>query len=118
MATMLINLENGHPKVETALTKLRLEMATLRRVGVHAVKIIHGYGSTGVGGALRQATRQFLCTQLQDGRIQAFCPGEQFGPFENAGRNMVALAPALRQDPDWGRQNDGITLVILHKVGK
>jgi hypothetical protein len=40
-------------------------------------------------------------------------PGEQFGPFENAGRSIIALAPALRQDPDWGRQNDGITMVVL-----
>jgi hypothetical protein len=47
MATVLINLENGHPKVEPAMTRLRLELATLRRIGVHTVKIIHGYGSPG-----------------------------------------------------------------------
>jgi hypothetical protein len=114
MATMLINLENGHPKVEAALTRLRLELATLRRIGVHTVKIIHGYGSSGVGGSIRQATRQLLCAQLNEGKIKAFCPGEHFGPFENAGRSMVSLAPVLRQDADWGRQNDGVTIVILH----
>jgi len=93
--------------------KLKLELATLRRVGVQTVKIIHGYGSTGDGGAIRIAARNFLCEQLEANRIKAFCPGENFGPFESSGRKMIALAPSLRQDPDWGRQNDGITIVIM-----
>jgi hypothetical protein len=113
LAATLINIEHGRPKVESAILKLKLEMSTLRRVGVHTVKIIHGYGSTGSGGAIRIAARQYLCEQLEAGRIKAFCPGENFGPFENSGRKMVTLVPALRQDPDWGRQNDGVTLVIL-----
>jgi len=113
MAATLINLEEGRPKVDAAMMKLRLELATLRRIGVHTVKIIHGYGSTGFGGSIRQATHLFLCEQLHAGKIKAYCPGECFGPFENNGRNIIAMAPAFRQDPDWGRQNDGITIVIL-----
>jgi hypothetical protein len=113
LAATLINIEQGRPNVETAIMKLRLELATLRRVGVKTIKIIHGYGSTGEGGAIRIATRRFLCEQLEAGKIKAFCPGENFGPFENSGRKMVALAASLRQDPDWGRQNDGITIVIM-----
>lgn len=113
MAATLINLENGRPKVDSALLKLRLEITTLRRIGVKTVKIIHGYGSTGVGGSIRLATHQFLSEQQQAGKIKAFCPGEHFGPFENNGRQMVTMSPAFRQDPDWGRQNDGITVVIL-----
>ncbi|MEA4889706.1 MAG: hypothetical protein VB070_09620 [Clostridiaceae bacterium] len=95
------------------MMKLRLELSTLRRIGVHTVKIIHGYGSTGTGGSIRQATQQYLCEQLKDDKIMAFCPGEAFGPFENAGRHILTLAPSFRQDPDWGRQNDGITVVVL-----
>lgn len=113
MAATLINLESGHPKVESAMIKLRLELVTLRRIGIHTVKIIHGYGSTGIGGAIRQATRQYLAEQMNAGKIKAYCPGESFGPFENSGRKIVALSPAFRQDPDWGRQNDGITVVVL-----
>ena len=114
MAATVINLETGHPKVESALMKLRLELSTLHRIGIKTVKIIHGYGSTGTGGAIRLAARQYLLEQLKNDKIKAFCPGESFGPFENAGRQIIALAPAFRQDPDWGRQNDGITVVVLH----
>lgn len=113
LAATLINIEQGRPTVETAIMKLRLELATLRRVGVKTIKIIHGYGSSGEGGAIRLAARKFLHEQLEANKIKAFCPGENFGPFENSGRKMVTMAPSLRQDPDWGRQNDGITVVIL-----
>ncbi len=113
MAASLINLEQGMPKVESAMIRLRLELSTLRRVGVQTVKIIHGYGSNGSGGAIRSATHQYLSEQQKQGRIRAYCPGESFGPFENSGRNIVQLAPAFRKDPDWGRQNDGVTVVVL-----
>lgn len=113
MAATLINLETGRPKVESAMMKLRLELSTLRRVGVQTVKIVHGYGSSGTGGSIRQATQQYLCEQLKNDKIKAFCPGESFGPFENSGRHILSLAPSFRQDPDWGRQNDGITVVVL-----
>lgn len=113
MAASLINLEQGLPKVESAMIRLRLELATLRRAGIQTIKVIHGYGSNGSGGAIRSATLQFLSEQLKQGRIQAYCPGESFGPFEASGRTIVHLAPSFRKDPDWGRQNDGITVVVL-----
>lgn len=113
LAATVINIEHGRPKAETAIMKLKLELSTLRRIGVRTVKIIHGYGSTGIGGAIRTSARSFLCEQLEAGKIKAFCPGERFGPFEASGRQIVDLDPALRKDPDWGRQNDGVTIVLL-----
>ncbi len=113
MAASIINLEEGMPRTEAALMRLKLELATLRRCGVKSVKIIHGYGSNGTGGAIRTAARNYLREQLQETRIRAYCPGEHFGPFETTGRKIIQLMPAFRQDPDWGRQNDGITVVVL-----
>ena len=113
MASSTINLEQGLPTVDSALMRLRLELSTLRRTGISTIKIIHGYGSSGTGGAIRIATRQFLSEQLKDGKIKAYCAGEVFGPFESSGRNLFHLAPSLRQDPDWGSQNEGVTLVVL-----
>lgn len=109
----IINLEQDRPNVETAMRKLRMELSTLRRLGVHGVKIIHGYGSSGSGGAIRAATHAYLRERVKETWIRAYCPGERFGPFENVGRQIVTMIPAFRQDSDWGRQNDGITVVVL-----
>ena len=113
MAANIINLEKDMPTVEAALMRLRLELSTLRRTGISTIKIIHGYGSSGTGGAIRTATRQFLSEQLKEVKIKAYCAGEAFSPFENSGRNIVHLAPSLRKDTDWGTRNDGVTLVVL-----
>ncbi len=113
MAASIINLESGMPKTEAAMMRLKLELATLRRCGIRSIKIIHGYGSTGSGGSIRIATRNYLHDQLRQGRIRAFCPGEQFGPFEANGRKAIQLMPSFRTDPDWGRQNEGITIVVV-----
>ncbi len=113
MATQIINIEENYPTVEEAMNRLRLEISTLRRIGVKSVKVIHGYGSTGAGGAIRMASRQFLKKMQMDKRITALCIGEHFGPFEKDGRDILTLDKSFRSDPDWARKNDGITLVIL-----
>ena len=113
MAASIINIKEGMPKVDVATRKLRLELNTLRRVGVNQVKIIHGYGSTGKGGLIKTATHEILRTMQNEGKLKAFCPGEQFGPFETLGRSMVEKCPAFRNDPDWAKANDGVTLVLL-----
>lgn len=113
MKTRIINLEEGRPECETAIRNLRLQISTLRRVGVDCIKVIHGYGSTGVGGVIRDGSRDCLRELLADGKIKHFCPGESFGPFETAGRKAIELKPQMRSDRDWARNNDGITIVIL-----
>lgn len=113
LAASIINIEEGMPQVEAAMKKLRFELNTMRRIGIHQVKVIHGYGSTGHGGALKVATHECLRGMLDEGKIKAYCPGEFFGPFEKSGRTLVEMCPAFRSDPDWSRANDGITVVIL-----
>lgn len=111
--TSLINLESDKPSAEAALKKMKLELMTLRRIGVTRVKIIHGYGSTGNGGSIRNAVRAELLEMARDGKIKAFCPGEIFGPFEKQGRHILDIDSAFRNDSDWARGNDGVTLVSL-----
>ena len=113
MAASIINIEEGRPHVDGAIKKLRLEISTMRRIGIHQVKVIHGYGSSGVGGAIKVAAHECLRTMKNEGRIVEFCPGEQFGPFEKSGRDVISLCPAFRNDPDWARLNDGVTVVLL-----
>ena len=109
----IINLEEKQPTVAEAMSKLDMELMTLRRLKVKMVKVIHGYGSTGRGGSIRIAARNHLLELQEAGKIQAFCRGEDFGPFEKAGRDLVEQEAAFRRDEDWARNNDGITMVLL-----
>lgn len=113
VATQIINIEKNYPTVDEAMNRLRLEISTLKRIGVKSAKVIHGYGSTGNGGAIRQASRLYLKKMHLDKKISGMCLGEHFGPFEKDGREMLNLDKTLRSDPDWARQNDGITVIVF-----
>ena len=112
-STTVIDLKKGDPSVEDALKRLRLEVATLSRIKVKKIKVIHGIGRQGDDGSLRIVTRSYLNSLAEDDKIKAWCPGEAFGPFEPEGRTMIEKCPSFRQDPDWAKQNDEISLLLV-----
>ena len=82
-------------------------------VGASAVKLIHGYGSTGRGGKIRVEVRTYLERQKQRGRIRDFIPGERFSIFDEATRRAFGVCDGLRRDSDLDAANNGVTFVIL-----
>jgi len=101
------------PTVDAALTRLE---AALRPYGKMSklIKIVHGYGSTGVGGKIRTAVRRRLKSKKATGSIMDFIPGEEFSMFDPATQKALALYhKELTGDRDYNRSNEGITVVIL-----
>ena len=113
MGCKVINLEEGRPTAEAAMLRLSQELRIAKANRVRTLKVIHGYGSTGTGGAIRTAARRLLSERRARGMIEGFVSGEEFSAFTNAGRQAVAKAPELKKDVDYGRQNDGITIVLM-----
>ena len=110
---MTINLEEGMPTVAQAQTRLIGELGRSRAAGAKAVKLIHGYGSTGVGGKLRIGVRQFLSVKKRQNKIKAFVSGEEWDIFHEESRKLLEGCPDLAKDRDLGRGKPGITLVLL-----
>ena len=109
----IINIEQGHPTVQQAMVKLQNGIYRARATGQPMAKIVHGYGSSGTGGAIKQAIGLELRKYISRGMIKSFCPGEDFGPFSAAGREMSAKHPAVSRDRDWGVLTGGMTVVIV-----
>ena len=55
-----LNLELGRPDAAEALRRLAAEVEAARKMGTPAMKLVHGYGSSGKGGRLRTACRSWL----------------------------------------------------------
>ncbi len=106
---IVVNLETGRPTVEEALAILERRLDTARRQGVKVVKVIHGYGSSGVGGDIKQAVRRALPQYRSQGLIQDFAAGEEFTKRSA----VVRRFPKLKDDRDVGRGNKGVTVVVL-----
>ena len=104
-----VNLEQGMPTVSMAMTRLGQALRSAKAGGAGAVKLIHGYGSSGQGGALRAAVHRELRQRQRRGEI----PGERFSPFYEEARQGIDLCPELARDRDYTRTNQGITIVVL-----
>ena|SRR5215472_7220101 len=112
-AIKIINLEDGIPKVEAARLRMHHEIHTARRQGYVAVKLIHGYGSSGVGGALRIELQKELRRQADAGSLSAVIAGEEWRVSDESSWKLLQRYPEWKQDSDLGKGNKGITIVLL-----
>ena len=108
-----VNLEQGMPTVQQAVIRLKGELERARAEGASAVKIIHGYGSSGTGGRLRTGLRVFLENLKESNKIRGFIPGEKFEIFNMDTIKAFDRCPELRGERDLGRFNNGITVILL-----
>ena len=112
-ALKLVNLERGMPTVPLALSLLRDALNTARNERFAAVKIIHGYGSSGRGGELRIAIQSTLAQLAQKNEIRAFIAGEDWRISNEHAWALLQSHPQLKKDADLGRGNRGISIVLL-----
>lgn len=111
--TKTLNIEAGLPTVDEARRLLIAELKQAKQSGFAAVKIIHGYGSTGKGGALRGALRTSLLRRKKEGLVTRVIFGEKWSVFEEDARYAIEHCPDLRNDRDLNRCNEGITIAVL-----
>lgn len=109
----IVNLEDGMPTVEQARLLLEHEMQKAREQGYKAMKIIHGYGSSGVGGALRTGLQATLRSAEQSGGIKAAIYGENWRVSDERAWELLKRFPEWKADSDLGRGNKGISIVVL-----
>ena len=109
----VINLEDGRPAIPQALARLSAELSSARQRHAQFVKIVHGYGSSGVGGDLRIAIQAALRQMADGGEIHACIYGENWRNSDAHAWELLKRFPALKQDRDLGGHNKGITIVVL-----
>ncbi len=109
----VINLEDGMPKVEEARLRMQHELQAARRQGQVAVKLIHGYGSSGVGGTLRFELQKELQHLAGTGGIRCFITGENWRISHETTWELLKRYPEWKKDSDLGRSNKGISIVVL-----
>jgi hypothetical protein len=112
-ALKTVNLKADMPNLEEARRRLALALAAARAERCLAVKLVHGHGSSGVGGVLRDGIRASLRKRRKKGEISAYISGEKWSVFDETTRTLLELAPELRRDSDLDRGNEGISIAIL-----
>jgi DNA-nicking Smr family endonuclease len=101
------------PTAAQALNRLDRELEQARLEGCRVLTLIHGYGSTGRGGVIREEIRAKLQYLKYKGKINDAVTGEDFSTGTGPGRNLLRRFSFLRQHSDLNKGNRGVTLVIV-----
>jgi hypothetical protein len=106
-------LKDGMPSVEQARARLSTEIHAAQQGGLKVLKIVHGYGSTGVGGDLRIALQSTLRQMAAKKEIRDCIFGENWRKSDERTWELLKHMPELKGDSDLGRGNKGVTVVLL-----
>ncbi len=108
-----VNLEAGRPTVEVALNRCCEVIDDAIRNRINVITLIHGYGSSGKGGAIRSECRKTLEHMKGKKIISDYIAGEDFQKRSGRVRTILQRYSQLAKDRNLNQGNQGITLVIL-----
>ena len=104
-----INIKEDMPTVNEAMDVLRRYVEGCKRG--KCVVIVHGYGSSGKGGAIRTKARQWLEAQRKAGKIKTVINGEDISIFNFDARDLKKKHPEL--EAYFKVCNHGVTVIEL-----
>ena len=99
--------------MEEALQRLEREVGVARGEKIGVMKIVHGYGSSGVGGDIRMAVQRRLRELVDGGQIRGCIFGENWAKSDETAWKLLQMQSELKSDSDLGRRNLGISIVVL-----
>ena len=109
-----INIKEGLPLADDAITRLQKGIASARSSGSRVVRVIHGWGSSGKGGVIRSRVHQHLVSMRSNGFISDFVPGDEFSISTEGGDLLLQKCPELRKEMVHDRRTPGIKIGRAH----
>jgi len=100
-----VNLESGRPTVEVALRRFEQAFQQARAKGSDYLALIHGYGSSGRGGAIKEAVTDHLKVLRNRNVVGSILPGETL-----TRRHWIFKKTDLDQS---FTGNKGVTILVL-----
>jgi hypothetical protein len=112
--TPLHTIDVAHPPRPPSTVEHQLTTAwhhVRQHQGLRVLKVIHGYGSTGASGSIRDVARNWAWNHRR--HFRAVIDGEQYSTFDARTQELRA-AVGQYADPDLGGANPGILIIWIH----
>jgi hypothetical protein len=112
--TMVLNVKFDSPSAEEALDRLTIGLRRASEVGIKAIILIHGYGSSGEGGKIKWAIHDALNNNYFSDRVDEYHFGEQTAFGSEAYHALLRRRPGLKAYLKHFKEgNAGMTVLIL-----
>ncbi len=113
MQLITIDIKSEKQTVKVAIAQFLVEVEAYKKGGFKVMKVIHGYGSHGVGGAIKQ---EFLkkCQDLKNRKvIEDFTCCDKWTDKNVVKKIAINYCPDLLADSELYHLNPGCTIIIL-----
>lgn len=112
-----INIKEDFPAVDVAIGRIEEEIEVNKKFGDQIIKIVHGYGSHGIGGKIKNELNLLLPKWKKQGLVFDYIKGESFTPLTISSKKYSQnLKEKLMQDAYFNSINKGITILILREI--
>ena len=112
--TIEINIKQGSPHVEEALELLTEQLRKCLDLGVKAIILIHGYGSSGEGGRIKWAIHDALDNNRYSDRVDEYFYGENVAYGSETYQALLKRRPGLKRYLKRFKEgNAGMTVLLL-----
>jgi hypothetical protein len=106
------NIEHGFPSQKEARLQLDNYINNLDKSN-KIIKVIHGYGSSGVGGSIKKMVHSYLKRIKSEGIIKDYLPGEAIKELMGFDQTIVKYKTYIKDDKDFKTGNPGITYIFV-----
>ena len=112
--TIELNIKQDGPYVEEALDRLTDILRKSLEVGIKAIILIHGYGSSGEGGRIKWAIHEALENNRYSDRVDEYHFGEDVAYGSEAYHALLRRRPGLKRYLKRFKEgNAGMTVLLL-----
>lgn len=101
--------------LESALLKLENEIKFSKFEGTFVIIAIHGYGSHGKGGVIKNEVHNLLNNLKKANKIEQFIPGEKWGEMRDDRAFLEREYPEIILQEQLHNLNNGVTIILLKK---
>jgi len=108
-----VNIKEDNPNVDYAMFLLDDEIRYSKGVGNRVILVIHGHGSHGQGGLIRQEIRRYLPELKKKGVITDYVFGDNWGDLNESKKRICEIAPELIINSNVRNINAGVSVVLI-----
>ena len=91
----VLNVKQNNNSPDYAVYLVDCEIKDSVKTGANVFIVVHGYGSSGKGGIMKQQVISFLQEQVKFKKIKAYIQGQQWAQTNDVVNQMQQLYPQL-----------------------